>query len=63
MIQRTLISVSAMEAKAVPNSATKDKRKYCVTCGTLATQEVLFGVMDATLIERYCDKCVTNVNI
>ena len=63
MIQRTLISVSAMEAKALPNSTTKDKRKYCVTCGTLATQEVLFKVMDATLIERYCDKCVTNVNL
>jgi hypothetical protein len=59
MIQRTLISVSAMEAKAVPNSATMDKRKYCIACGTLATQKVLFRVMDATLIERYCDKCVT----
>jgi hypothetical protein len=51
MIQRTLISVSAMQAKAVPNSATMDKRKYCITCGTLATQKVLFRVMDATLIE------------
>jgi|GraSoiStandDraft_36_1057302.scaffolds.fasta_scaffold416365_2 hypothetical protein len=59
MIQKTLVSVSAMEADAVPNSATMDKRKYCVTCGTLATQKVLFSVMDATLIERYCDKCVT----
>ena len=59
MIQRTLISVSAMEAKAVPNSVTTDKRKYCITCGTLATQKVLFSLMDATLIERYCDKCVT----
>jgi hypothetical protein len=63
MIQRTLLSVSTMEVKAVPNNTTKDKRKYCVTCGTLATKEVLFRVMDATLIERYCDKCVTNVNI
>ncbi|MRN41724.1 MAG: hypothetical protein FIO02_11890 [Nitrosopumilales archaeon] len=59
MIQRTLISVSAMEAKAVPISVTMDKRKYCITCGTLATQKALFRVMDATLIERYCDKCVT----
>jgi hypothetical protein len=48
-----------MEAKAVPKSATMDKRKYCITCGTLATQKVMFRVMDATLIERYCDKCVT----
>ncbi len=63
MIQRTLLSVSAMEVKDLPNSVTKDKRKYCVTCGTLATQEVLFKVTDATLIERYCDKCVTKVNI
>lgn len=59
MIQRTLISISAMEAKAVPNSATMDKRKYCITCGALATQKVLFQMMNATLIERYCDKCVT----
>jgi hypothetical protein len=59
MIQRTLISVSAMETKAVAISVTMDKRKYCITCGTVTTQKVLFRVMDATLIERYCDKCVT----
>lgn len=31
--------------------------KYCVSCGNMATQEALFNVDGAMLIEKYCDTC------
>jgi len=34
------------------------KAKFCVSCGNMATQEALFNVDGAMLIEKYCDKCV-----
>jgi hypothetical protein len=37
------------------------KAKFCVNCGNLATQEALFSVDGATIIEKYCDKCARNV--
>jgi hypothetical protein len=33
------------------------KAKFCVNCGNVATQEALFSVDGATLIEKYCDRC------
>ena len=33
------------------------KAKFCVSCGILATQEALFNVDGAILIEKYCDTC------
>jgi hypothetical protein len=33
------------------------KAKFCVNCGNIATQEALFNVDGAILIEKYCDKC------
>jgi hypothetical protein len=33
------------------------KSKFCVTCGNVATQEALFNVDGAMLIEKYCDAC------
>jgi hypothetical protein len=33
------------------------KTKFCVSCGTIATQEALFNVDGAMLIEKYCDSC------
>jgi hypothetical protein len=34
------------------------KSKFCVNCGNIATQEALFNVDGAMLIEKYCDSCV-----
>ena len=31
--------------------------KHCVICGNTATQEALFTVEGATIIEKYCDSC------
>ncbi len=31
--------------------------KFCVSCGRIATQEALFNVGGAVLIEKYCDTC------
>jgi hypothetical protein len=37
------------------------KPKFCATCGNMATQEALFNVGGGiTLIERYCNTCVSN---
>jgi hypothetical protein len=33
------------------------KSKFCVNCGNIATQEALFNVDGAMLIEKYCDPC------
>ena len=33
------------------------KTKYCVSCGNPATQEAIFSVEGATMIEKYCDLC------
>jgi hypothetical protein len=33
------------------------KAKFCVSCDNMATQEALFNVDGATLIEKYCDTC------
>jgi hypothetical protein len=32
--------------------------KFCISCGHTATQEALFNVDGAVLIEKYCDTCV-----
>ncbi|WP_458720777.1 hypothetical protein [Candidatus Nitrosocosmicus sp. R] len=31
--------------------------KPCVICGNAATQEAIFTVEGATIIEKYCDSC------
>jgi hypothetical protein len=31
--------------------------KFCICCGHTATQEALFDVDGAALIEKYCDIC------
>jgi hypothetical protein len=35
----------------------KDKPKFCVNCGNMATKEVLFDVNGAVIMEKYCDTC------
>ena len=33
------------------------KTKYCVSCDNTATQEAIFTVVGATILEKYCDSC------
>ena len=33
------------------------KTRYCVSCANTATQEAIFTVDGATIIEKYCDSC------
>ena len=33
------------------------KTKYCISCSKTATQELIFTVEGATIIEKYCDSC------
>ncbi len=33
------------------------KTRYCVSCSNIATQEAIFTVDGATILEKYCDSC------
>ncbi|HYA83758.1 MAG TPA: hypothetical protein VEH06_09975 [Candidatus Bathyarchaeia archaeon] len=39
----------------------RGKTKFCTHCGKIATQEALFEVDGASLIEKYCDICVKKI--
>ena len=42
----------------------KDKPKFCVYCGNMATQEAFFDVGDGVIVvEKYCDKCNARINL
>ncbi len=34
------------------------KTGFCVLCGAQATTEALFKVPSASIIQKYCDKCL-----
>ena len=36
------------------------KTKHCVSCGNTASQEAIFTVEGATVLEKYCDSCAKN---
>jgi hypothetical protein len=36
------------------------KIKPCVICGNTATQEAVFSVDGATIVEKYCESCAKN---
>ena len=44
-----------------PFTAHRDKTKFCAHCGNVATQEALFEVEGASIIEKYCDICVKKI--
>jgi hypothetical protein len=44
-----------------PITEHRDKTKFCAYCGNIATQEALFKVEGAYLIEKYCDICVKKI--
>ena len=33
------------------------KTTHCVSCGNTATQEAIFNVEGASIVEKYCDSC------
>ena len=39
---------------------TKKSPGFCITCGGIATTEALFKLEGAMIIQRYCDKCLSN---
>jgi hypothetical protein len=44
-----------------PITEHRDKTIFCAHCGKVATQEAFFKVEGASLIEKYCDICVTKI--
>jgi hypothetical protein len=44
-----------------PFNEHRGKTKFCAHCGNVATQEALFDVEGASLIEKYCDICVKKI--
>jgi hypothetical protein len=51
-----------MEKRLRPFTEHRGKTKFCAHCGNVATQEALFEVDGASLIEKYCDICVKKIN-
>jgi hypothetical protein len=41
---------------------TKNSTGFCITCGKIATTEALFKLDGATIIQRYCDNCLSNAH-
>jgi hypothetical protein len=39
------------------------KTKYCVNCGNTATQEAIFTVEGATMIEKYFHSCAKEYQV
>jgi len=60
---RKLISITPIEQKPEPRIEINDKRKRCVHCSNLATNDVLFKEEGATIIERYCDSCLVSLKL
>lgn len=53
-------SILKAESSAVDSI---DKPKYCVYCGTVATQEAFFDTGNSIVVEKYCDVCMGRVNL
>lgn len=57
-----MITRSKAEFKPIePDKKNKDRRYFCVGCGSVATQTAFFKIEGATIVERYCDSCVKSV--
>ncbi|MFL6422274.1 MAG: hypothetical protein ACJ71D_07280 [Nitrososphaera sp.] len=41
-------------------NTTKKSAGFCIICGEIATTEALFKLEGATIIQRYCDKCLSS---
>ncbi|MFL6338665.1 MAG: hypothetical protein ACJ718_06115 [Nitrososphaeraceae archaeon] len=41
-------------------NTTKKPAGFCIICGEIATTEALFKLEGATIIQRYCDKCLSS---
>ncbi|MGC1929833.1 MAG: hypothetical protein WA667_12720 [Candidatus Nitrosopolaris sp.] len=39
----------------------RGKTKFCAHCGNVATQEPLFELDGASLLDKYCDICVKKI--
>jgi hypothetical protein len=44
-----------------PFNEHRGKTKFCAHCSNVSTQEALFEVDWASLIEKYCDICVKKI--
>jgi hypothetical protein len=42
-----------------PKEKSSGKYPHCSTCGNLATQFAMFESEDVTILERYCDSCIS----
>jgi hypothetical protein len=41
---------------------TKKSTGFCITCGKIATTEALFKLNGVTIIQRYCDNCLSSAH-
>jgi hypothetical protein len=55
MQERKLERIEPFEAKSEKHSI------FCIECGEPATKVAYFSIDEATIVEKYCDKCIKNV--
>ncbi|MGB7956157.1 MAG: hypothetical protein WCF23_19460 [Candidatus Nitrosopolaris sp.] len=60
---RRILSITPLVQQPKPRIEINDKRKRCVHCSNLATNDVLFKQQGATIIERYCDSCMISLKL
>lgn len=58
-----MVNRSKAEFESIENDEKrKDRRYFCVGCGSVATQTAYFKIEGATIVERYCDDCAKKVH-
>ena len=55
---RTLLSDPRTSEKIKKRFMVDKAGGYCSMCGDIATQIASYNLIDATLVEKYCDNCL-----
>ena len=50
---RRIVSITPIKVQPTPRTEFNDKRKRCVHCSNIVTNDVVFKEQGATVIERY----------
>jgi hypothetical protein len=56
MLEKTLKSIEPF------NSDTEKSSGFCIGCDRIATKLVKYETEGAVILEKYCDKCVKEIN-
>jgi hypothetical protein len=55
---RDLVSNARTSQEIIKRFMVEKAGGYCSVCGDIATQIASYNMVDATLVEKYCDTCL-----